>query len=69
MLGDYIDVSAVSKTEAVKLTAENQKGVVWPWGVYVIMDDRRSVLQSRAEVNELIQELIAAAKYCNLEEA
>lgn len=55
------DVGGCTRDEAAKLTAENKHGYVWPSGLYVIVDNARSVLESREEVADLITQLNAEA--------
>ena len=54
-------ISAMTESEAARLTAENKYGDVWPAGLYVVIDDQRSVLESRAEAEALIEEIKRAA--------
>ena len=61
MKENNVTVDAVLGQEAAKLTAENKHVYVWPSGLYVIVDNSRSVLETRAEAVELISQIQQAA--------
>lgn len=61
MRDNVVDITTVTQERAAKMTAENKYGCVWPAGLYVIVDNERSVLESRGEVEGLIEQLRQAA--------
>ena len=56
-----IGVSTTTVERAAELTRQNKHGHVYEWGVCVGIDVDAEWLKSRAEVEELIEELRKAA--------
>lgn len=61
MKDNDITAYAVPEADAAKRTAENKHGYVWPFGLYVIIDNERCVIETRSECDEFIAKLKAAA--------
>lgn len=61
MKDNSIEVSSLSEAEAKKMTADNKYGYVWPFGLYIVIDNSRCVLESREECDALIAQLRTAA--------